>query len=205
MAILSGAMTVRRFRVVGEAHENLVETYRERLQEYAFRERPIEAGNKEEQQGWVLAHNLLDADFGQTERWLYNQYAVFSLRVDKKTLPANLFRATVEKRCEAWCRENEVTRCPKAVRTQIKDDLEVEWLKRAFPRVAVTEACWNINDGYLLLHSLSTTAGDRFQKLFYRTFALKLAPWSPLDWVGNSEVTSELLSIGPTHLQGESA
>lgn len=204
MGILSGALTVRRFRVVGEVPDGFRDIYRERLQEYAFKERPVDQG-KEEAQGWVLSHNLLDTDFDDFNRWLYNQYAVFSLRVDKKTLPSNLFRATVEKKCEAWCKEQGTERCPNAVKKKIKEELEFEWLKRAFPRVAVTECCWNITDQVLLLHSLSTTAGERFQKLFYRTFGLKLVPWSPLDWLGERDDVSRLLAVGPTNLQGEAA
>ena len=204
MAILSGAMTVRRFRVVGDVPENFRDVYRERLDEYAFRERPNEMG-KEEVEGWVQVHNLLDTSFEDYNRWLYNNYAVFALRVDKKALPAKLFAATVQKRCEAWCQAQGVERCPSGVKKKIKEELEDEWLKRTLPRVAVTECCWNLNDGWLLLHSLSESASDRFRKRFLRTFGLKLVPWSPLDWLQDREAVEQLLATGPANLQGEAA
>lgn len=204
MAILSGAMTVRRFRVVGEVPEGFREIYRERLEEHAFRERPNEMG-KEEVEGWVQVHNLLDTSFDDLNRWLYNNYAVFALRVDKKALPAKLFAATVQKRCEAWCQAQGVERCPSSVKKTIKEELEAEWLKRTLPRVAVTECCWNLQDGWLLLHSLSEGSADRFRKRFLRTFGLKLVPWSPLDWLQDSDAVERLLATGPANLQGEAA
>lgn len=204
MAILSGAMTVRRFRVVGEIPEGFREVFRDRLDEHAFHERPNEMG-KEEVEGWVQVHNLLDTSFVDLNRWLYNHYAVFALRVDKKALPAKLFNATVQKRCEAWCEAQGVERCPSAVKKTIKEELEVEWLKRTLPRVAVTECCWNLNDRWLLLHSLSESSADRFRKRFLRTFGLKLVPWSPLDWLQDSDAVERVLATGPADMQGEAA
>lgn len=204
MAILTGAMTARRFRVVGDVPEGFRDIYRQRLQEYAYIEPPQGVG-KEEHEGWVQAHNLLDADFENFDRWLYNQYLLFALRVDKKSLPRALFNATVAKRCEAWCEESGVERCPRSIKTQIKEELEDEWLKRALPRVAVTEAVWNLTDGYLLLHSMSETVADRFRKRFHQTFGLQLAPWSPLDWMEDGSEVDALMATTPARLTGGEA
>lgn len=182
MAILSGAMTVRRYRVVGAQPDNWRDVYRERLEEFAFREPPNETG-KEEHEGWVQVHSLLDTTFEDFNRWLYNQYAVFALRVDKKSLPARLFNAHLAKKCEAWCKEQGTERCPSAVKKQLKEEMEQDWLRKTLPRVATTECCWNVVDGWLVLHSLSESASDRFRKRFFRTFGLKLVPWSPLEWL----------------------
>ena len=116
MGVLSGAMTARRYRVVGQLPPMWRDRWREQLDAMAFREA---AGNvagasasggsqgKEELEGWVLSQNLLDTDFSDFNRWLFDgRYAVFSLRVDKKSLPANLLKATVEVECRKWCEEN---------------------------------------------------------------------------------------------------
>ena len=52
MGIVSGALTVARFRVLGERTDGWRQTYRERLDEHAFRDPPQGAG-KEEVEGWV--------------------------------------------------------------------------------------------------------------------------------------------------------
>lgn len=197
MGILSGAMTVRRFRVIGEVPADFRDVYRDRLNEYAFNDTPVDHG-KEEQEGWVQVHNLLDNSFDDDTRWLYERFALFAVRVDKKSLPGKLFAATVQKKAEAWCTENGVARCPAAIKTNIKEELEAEWLARTLPRVATTEAVWNITDGYVLLHSQADGAADRFRKRFLRTFGLELQPWSPLDWLDDNHLAEALLGSAPT-------
>jgi recombination associated protein RdgC len=186
MAILSGALTVRRFHVVGDVPDGFRETYRDRLNEFAFVEPPVERG-KEPTEGWCQVHNLLDTAFDDFDRWLHVPYATFALRTDKKALPAKLLTATVRKRCEAWCEERGVERCPASVKSEIKETLEAEWLKRTLPRVTTTECVWNIDGKYLLLHSLSEGVAERFRKRFFQTFGLKLVPFSPLDWLEDED------------------
>lgn len=200
MGIVSGALTVARFRVVGDPPDGWRQLYREKLEEHAFHEPPQGAG-KEEVEGWVQVHNLLDTSFEDYNRWLYQDVALFALRVDKKRLPAKLFKATLDKRCAAWAAEREVERCPAAVRTEIKDQLEADWLKRTLPSVAITEVAWNIGKGEVLLHSLSEAVADRFRKRFFRTFGLKTVPVSPLDWLGAKKKVDAMLSKAPSPVQ----
>ncbi|MCO4744103.1 MAG: recombination-associated protein RdgC [Proteobacteria bacterium] len=199
MAILSGALTVRRFRVLGDVPDGFRDSYRDRLNEYGFKEPAVETG-KEATEGWCQTQSLLDVEFDDFDRWLHMPYATFALRVDKKTLPAKLLTATVKKKCEAWCAERGVERCPASVKSEIKDALEAEWLKRTLPRVAVTECVWSIQDEYLLLHSLSEGTTERFRKRFFQTFGLKLIPWSPLDWTDGA-VADRLVSSAPSAVQ----
>lgn len=196
MGILGGAMTVRRFRVVGEVPDDFRTVYQERLNEDAFRESPVGQG-KEEAEGWVQVHNLLDNEFDDVDKWLYDSYLLFALRVDKKTLPAKLLAAHVAKKCDLWAKEHEQDRCPASERTKIKDALEEEWLARTLPRAAVTEVVWNIQEGWLLLHSQSDGTMDRFRKRFHRTFGMVAIPWSPLDWVDEENRTA-LIDTSPS-------
>ncbi|MFT4627515.1 MAG: recombination associated protein RdgC [Myxococcota bacterium] len=204
MGIMSGAMTVARFRVVGDLPGEWREQFRDGLNSYAFRE-PATAQGKEEVEGWVQVHNLLDTTFDDFNQWLYDDYAVFALRVDKKRLPAKLFRATLQKKIQEWCKERELERCPASVRSDLKDELEHTWLARTLPSVAVTEAAWCLSQRYLLLHSLSESKADRFRKRFLRTFGLRLIPWSPLDFLADREQVEQLSAHAPQVTLGASA
>ncbi len=199
MGIISGALTGARFRVEGDLPPEWRERFRERLNDLAFRD-PADRLGKEEVLGWVLTQNLLDTDFTDFNKWLYGEWALFALRTDKKKLPARLFRATLEKRCEAWARDRGVERVPNAVKTELKEKLEEEWLARALPSVAVTEAVWNVNTGVLLLGALSDRSVDAFRKRFFQTFGLKLLPWSPLDWLDSRSEAERLLARVPSEL-----
>ena len=58
MGIFKGALSVRRYRVDGEAPDGFRDLWRDALDAHAFRP-PLSALHKEEIAGWVLAHNLL--------------------------------------------------------------------------------------------------------------------------------------------------
>jgi recombination associated protein RdgC len=202
MGVLTGGMTVRRFRVAGDVPDGWREIYRDRLNKLAFRE-PTGGMGKEEVEGWVQVHNLLDTSFDDHNRWLYNQYAVFALRVDKKSLPAKLFKATVQKRCQAWCVERGVEKIPNATKKEIAEKLEAEWLDRTLPRVTLTELCWNVNDGWLLIGGHSDKVADRVRTRFHRTFGLVLVPWSPLDALADARVREAVLASSPSQPGGD--
>jgi len=202
MGLFAGALTARRFRVVGELPKSgWRDVVRERLDAFAFRE-PVGRVGKEEIEGWVLVQNLLDTSFQDFERWLFDPWVVFALRVDKKALPAKLFRATVEKRCEAWCRERGVERCPASAKKEIQERLEEEWLDRALPRVALTEIAWNVQTGQVLVGGLSSSVAERVRKRFHRTFGLELHPWSPLDGLDDPGLAERLLGSTPAVFGG---
>jgi len=200
MGVLTGSMTVARFRVIGDLPSGWRDQYRDALNGHAFREPPQGQG-KEEVEGWVQVHNLLDVVFDDFNRWLYNDVIILALRVDKKRLPAKLFKATLDKRCAAWAAEREVERVPNAVRTEIKEDLEHEWLARTLPTVGITEAVWQMTEGWFLIHSLSESVAERYRKRFFRTFGLKLVPWSPLEYLKDRELVDGLLTHAPTPVQ----
>jgi DNA recombination-dependent growth factor C len=196
MGILSGALTARRYRVVGDVPDGFREIFAESLRGYSFRDKSS-LGSGEELVGWVEVHNLLDAGFEDLNRWLYDRYAIFSLRVDKKVLPSKLFKAHLEKRVEAWCQEHQRSKCPAAVRGELKELLEFEMLQKTLPRVSVHEVCWNITDGWLLFHNLSERANERFIKIFFETFGLHPQPQAPLDLLGDdADLTGALLATG---------
>jgi len=200
MAILSGSLTARRFRVLGDVPEGFRDDYRARLNEQAFREPPNEPG-KQEIEGWVQAHNLLDAEFDDFNRWLYPPYMLFALRIDKRTVPANLLRATVAKKAEAWCQERGVERCPSSVKAEIKEQIEDDWLRRTLPRVRVVELCWNYDEGWLVLQSLSDNVAERVRKRFHQTFGLRIVPFSPLDWMPDRDTVEALLQTVPASFE----
>lgn len=203
MGILKGALSVRRYRVDGEVPDGFRERYVEALESNQFRE-ALSAAHKEERVGWCQIHNLLDTSFGDLNRWLYNHYAVFAMRVDKKQLPAKYFKAHLEKKIEAWCKENNKERCPAAVKKELKENLEFEMLQQCLPKVQLYEVAWNVNEGWVLFHNSSELANDKFRKLFHRTFGLALFPHDPVDFVADlPDQAAALVGSGASDLRME--
>ena len=172
MGIIKGALSVRRYKIADTIEvdrENLIA----RMNEFAFRE-PASKLSKEDTSGWCSAHNLLDTEFDNINQWLYNSYAVFALRVDKKTVPARLFKAHLEKRKQAWCQENGRERCPIKVKEELKELLEAELLAKTLPHVATYEVAWDIVNGWVIVHSGSDLVNDKIRNLFFKTFGVRL-------------------------------
>jgi DNA recombination-dependent growth factor C len=182
MGLMSGALSVRRYRVEGQVPDDFRLSYMEALNTHAFRE-PGSRFSTEESSGWCRLQNLLETKFDDINHWLMNYYLVAALRVDKKVLPAKLFRARLELRLNEWCEEHGRQKAPSQVRSDLRDVLEQEMLGQTLPRVQVTEWCWNITDGYVIFHNTSDAANDRFRKLFRTTFGLVLHPFTPLDFL----------------------
>jgi len=194
MGILSGTLSVRRYRVVGDLNDDWRELFKGRLEKYAFSEPPVGTG-KEEIEGWVQVKDILESSFEDRNAWLYNNYLVFALRTDKKTLPARLFRATLERSCAAWCAEREAEKCPASVRRALSEELEREWLSRALPKTKIVEICWNIDDAWLIATSLTTKTAEQLPKRFFQTFGQQLVPFSPLDFLGSRETLEAVLAL----------
>ncbi len=194
MGIFKGGMTLRRYHAEGEVPDDFRTLFAESLNANAYREpRTWQVG--ELATGWCLTQNLLDTDFTDLNRWLFNHYLVAGLRVDKKVLPSKLFKAHLDKRVEQWCAENQREKAPSAIKRELKELLEIEMLNRTLPNVQVYEFCWNIVDGWVIFHNTSETANDLFRKEFRTTFGVVLTPFSPLDFLHRDPVTAETLEL----------
>ena len=195
MGILKGAMTGRRYRVEGELPEGFRGPWIEALNRGAFQE-PFSASHRDETTGWVRPDNLLLTDFSDIGSWLFEPYAHFALRMDKKILPANLLKAKLRLAEEEWCGENQQRNCPASVRIELREALEVEMLTRCQPRVRVYEVLWQLHEGWLLFEGRSRHANEVFLKRFYQDFGRELSPVNPLDWLEDEPLRFALERTG---------
>lgn len=196
MGLFKGALTMRRYRVVGDIPDNFRERFQDSLQSNAFHE-PMSATYEGEIVGWTCVQNLLRTDFSNLNDWLFNHYLVAALRVDKKVLPSKLFQAHYQQRIQQWCDEQRRERCPSKIKAEIKEALTHEMLLKTLPRVQHVEFCWNIVDGWVIFLNTSEGVNDKFRVQFKNTFGLFLAPLSPLDVLtGMPEVAARLESVG---------
>ena len=128
MKLIKGARTMRRYIVDGkpnQADAEWLSTLQNQLQLNAF-VNPQNYQRSDEQIGWVSAESILDADFSQMDKWFLDPYVYGQIRIDKKTLPSNLFRAMFEMRVKEWMLTNNRDRIPKNEKADIKDVLQTE-------------------------------------------------------------------------------
>ena len=206
MGILKGSLTVRRYDVIGELPRDYLVFIQEAMGQFAINNDLI-LRSKEENVGWALIQNLLENDFSEIDRWFVEPFVMGMMRVDQKSIPANLFRAHFRLKCEEWCKENDRQNCPARIKEEIRDNLRFEMVSKSLPKVSTVEFCWNLQEKWILFHSLTNAMNDRFVKLFYQTFNMQLNPTYPIDWVGDDgRIRSHLESSGASDLsfnQGE--
>ena len=202
MSILKGALTTRRYRVVGTVPEDFRATFPELLAGRAFTE-PVGLVRGEQRVGWVCAEETLGVDFSILDRWLFNQYAVLALRVERKLLPGPRLKAELARRLKAWCQEHGRERAPSSVRTEIRELLEDELYARVLPRTTTIEVVWNLVEGFVLIGSASDNACDVVRQHFRETFnGLALVETGPVDHLTDYLDVWDALSVtGRTPLE----
>jgi len=179
MKLIKGSRSLRRYQVEGEFSGDLISRATECLQENAFRQ-PLSHRQSEEKIGWTTTESLLDTDFNAVYKWYTQPYIYAMMRIDKKTLPSNLFRARYDAQVKDWLAANGKEKIPKRDRDDIKDVLTAEMMAQTLPKVKTVEFCWNVDQRYLILLNTSDSVNEKFTTLFYKTFGLSLRPFSPL-------------------------
>lgn len=171
--------TWTRFSVDTNLPDGFRDTYGDALTANAIAPFPPRSMSGGQRVGWCRADDLLGVDFGDINGWLFNQYAVFALRVDTKKIPAAVFRAHFEDAKRTWCRENKRERCPVSVREELRETLVAKLMPDVMPALRSIPVVWNVADGYVLVASQAMGAVDAARKLFHRTFGLTLREWVP--------------------------
>ena len=198
MGFHKGRLNVRRYRVLEPVPDGFRDRFEAALTGQCFRDTAT-LSRGEETLGWVCQDNIMDTGFSDRNRWLFDHYLLLCMRVDQKVLPAPLFRAMVDKRVEAWCRENQKEVAPSAVRTDIRSAVEADLMARTLPRVRVVHAAWHLAEGWLLVHNTTDKLNDRFRTLFRTTFGQVPEPFSPVDFLDDAPgLAADLSSAGTT-------
>lgn len=196
MKLIKGSRTMRRYSIDGKPDQtdaDWLTQIQNQFQMNAF-ENAENNQRTEEQLGWVIAESLLDADFSRMDKWYLDPYIFGQFRVDKKTLPSNLFRALFDLRVQEWLTTNHRDRIPKRDKDDIRDILSAELYAKTLPKVKVVEFCWNIDQQYLILMNLSDSFNEKFCDHFYNSFGLGLRVQTPLMFLDVSDPNLETMT-----------
>jgi DNA recombination-dependent growth factor C len=205
MGLMSGGMSVRRFHVLAAPPKFFEVDYIDSFQDYAFRSN-TDVLSEEIRCGWSTIHNLLDQDFSDSTRWYVEPYIFAMMRIDKKTVPSNYFRAKSKQKIEDWCAVNNKDNAPAKVRREIKESVKNDLLSKSLPKVKTVEFCWNVQESHLILHNTSRNVNEQFVKLFFETFGIGLEIFYPSLFVPDDRMRIQLESahVSDMTFSGES-
>lgn len=200
MGVLSASTCLSRYEVIGEyPEEGFWEWFNERLMKYAFRE--IEEEPIEQSIGWVSIENGYDSEFAY-QSYNKGEYAIFSMRIDKRTIPSALLKKYVELAFCKRLKESNRNYLVAAEKRDIKAAVNGMLLCKMLPVPSIYDVCWRMSDNLVWLTSLSSRVQDNMVELFKRSFDLQLRPLIPYVLatriLNNDMAVQELSDLVPT-------
>ena len=200
MGFLKGTVTFSRYRIAGSLPEGFNDFFDERIKRFAFHDTWRTADEKIA--GWIAIENCLDTDFPYAA-YAQGKYMLFSLRIDRKSIPPSLFRIRVMEAERKALAESGQQKLYREQREAIREAVRLELLAKTLPVPAFYEICWSVSDRLLTFGTLSDKIGSELQEMFRESFGLSLFPHAP--W--NSEeknLTQKETPVLPQNLDATS-
>ncbi|MBI4633532.1 MAG: recombination-associated protein RdgC [Deltaproteobacteria bacterium] len=193
MSLLKGSVTFTRFRIAGNHPAHFSTFIDERLKKYAFRESAVQGD--EDNTGWTSLENILDTDF-KNEEYALGDYLLFSLRIDRKMVPASLLKVRLLEGEKKLRVESGGKRIYREQREILKEQIRAGLLENSHPIPSFHGVCWSVSKNMLFFSSLTEKASEEFQDLFKRSFGLTVYPFVP--WEGASMADNETTASSTT-------
>ena len=200
MGILSSSVSVTRYKVEGKIKAPILETVANGLKKNAIAE--IDDVISEKAVGWTSFHKPYHPDFYGSS-FVYGKDLVFSLRIDKKSIPAKVLKKHLmieSARLLAKTGREFLSRNEKKV---LKDQI-IDRLSLRIPATPnVYDLIWNYEESSLWFFSNLKAANEELETLFRYSFDLtliRLFPYTTADLIldlSNSE-RDILSNLSPT-------
>ncbi len=171
MGLLSGSVSITRYRIEGEAPENLVEMVKDGLKKHRFPE--IEDETAEFMSGWTSFSNSFSADF-ENQKFQIMQYFIFSLRIDKKSVPSKAVKKHLAIESARRLAEADKTFLTKSEKKEIKERV-IEMLMARIPsKPDIYDLVWDIEKKEAWFFTGLKAAAEELETLFSKSFGLRI-------------------------------
>lgn len=176
MGFINGTASFVRFSVEGELPENIWDFIAEKVVSFAFRD--IDDTYEEFSLGWVSVVNMFDSEFDFAS-YAAGNYVTLSMRLDERKVSAAILKKYVQKEEERIKKEKQIPKIAKSQKTEIKERIQNELMRKALPIPAVFDLCWNLENSTLLFFSTNQKAQAYLEDLFKDSFDMTLVQQIP--------------------------
>jgi len=204
MGLLSATMSLARYRVSGEVPDPFMDTVRERLKNFMIRE--IDNDPAEKSVGWTCFETPYEPDFDKANL-VFGTHLVFSLRIDKKQIPAKVMNKHLHAATAKRLAETERSSLTRNETQELRDQVA----RRLYTRIPATpniyEVVWNYEGASLWFFSTQKAANEELESLFAKAFKLsiiRLFPFTEADLTCGltDEQKDGLHQLQPTAFKG---
>lgn len=171
MGIFSSTTSLVRYRVEGTLPTTVTEAVEKGLTENAVTD--IDNDPEDKAIGWTTVEHPLDPDFSPAN-FLFGQYFIFSLRIDKKSIPAKIIKKYVQRAVAQRLAETGRESLSKAERRDIKERVFYELSLRVPAAPSSYELIWSYEEGWLWFLTTQKAANEALETLFTKSFDLNL-------------------------------
>jgi len=183
---------ITRLQIEGYSSDQVdpkLESFDEQIKKGAFRS--IFPENAEKNIGFVSIYDCLDADLSP-EKTLLGDYRAFSLRIDRRAIPASSLRIRILEETKKHLQETGQKRLYREQREAIKEAVSLELLKNIPPVTALYDVAINMVSGTVYVSFLTTKIIQEFMDIFKEAFGLSL---QFRDAVGREDLEKSGLSL----------
>ncbi len=199
MGIISSAHAVSRYHIDGKIEGSILEEVRNALTKYCIPK--IENEYDEISAGWTPIESPYNPDFEKFS-FQFGTYFVFSLRVDKKSIPAKLIQKHMAIEIDKKKKKSGREFISKNETSEIKDRV-TDILMHKIPAVPnVYDVLWSYEEKNCYLYTTQKAANELFETLFFKSFNLKpirLFPYTLIEMKSNfnNQQKDRILSLAP--------
>jgi len=171
MGLLTGSASFVRYAVEGELPTRFWDFVAERIAAFSFRD--IDDTFDEYSIGWVSVENMFDSEFAFNS-YRVGDYIVLGMRIDERKVTPAVLKKFCLKEEERIKKERQVPRLSRTHRQEIKENIQLQLIKKAVPIGTIYDLCWNLAESTLLFFSTSNKAQAVLEEFFKETFDLRL-------------------------------
>ncbi|MGD8492332.1 MAG: recombination-associated protein RdgC [Desulfobacterales bacterium] len=176
MSLLSSSVSITRYQVRGNLKNPILETIAAGLKKNAISE--IEDPTLDKAVGWTSFEKPYQPDFSGSS-FVYGNYQVFSLRIDRKTVPAKLVKKHVVIESDKRLAESGRLYLSRSEKERIRDQV----MDRLYATVPATpsiyDLIWNYEETTVWFFSNLKASNEELETLFLRSFDLTLIRMIP--------------------------
>lgn len=201
MGLLSSSVSISRYRVEGKIEKPVTEAVAKGLRKNAIAD--IDEDTSEKSVGWTSFENPFSPNF-ETSSFLFGNLFIFSLRVDRKSIPAKLLKkyVTIEtfKRLDKTKRRFLSKDEKKAIKDKVINDLAI----RIPSTPNVYDVIWDYEKSNIYFFSSLRSSNEDLESLFKRSFDLSLIrifPYTAAELLSSlsDQERDALIGLSPLH------
>lgn len=184
MGLISSTHSMSRYHIEGEFDGSTMEAVREGLVQNAITE--IESEYDDITAGWTPFESPYKPDF-EKYSFIFGTYFLFSLRIDKKSIPAKVVQKHMALEIEKKKEESGRDFLSKNEKAEIKE-MVLDILMHKIPSVpSIYDILWSYEEKTLILFSTQKAANELFETLFLTSFnhkPIRIFPYTMVEKLG---------------------